>query len=109
ALGEGAFRVERFVEKPDLATAEGYLADGGYDWNSGMFLFRADRYLEELAAHAPAMLAAVRAAHAAAHADLDFVRVDKDAFAKVPEDSIDYGDGKDHTRRSGAGELRLER
>src|SRR6185312_7097763 len=90
ALGEGAFRVERFVEKPDLATAEGYLADGGYDWNSGMFLFRADRYLEELAAHAPAMLAAVRAAHAAAHGDLDFVRVDKDAFAKVPEDSIDY-------------------
>jgi len=90
ALGAGAFRVERFVEKPDLATAEGYLADGGYDWNSGMFLFRADRYLEELAAHAPAMLAAVRAAHAAAHADLDFVRVDKDAFAKVPEDSIDY-------------------
>jgi len=78
------------VEKPDLATAEGYLADGGYDWNSGMFLFRADRYLEELAAHAPAMLAAVRAAHAAAHADLDFVRVDKEAFAKVPEDSIDY-------------------
>src|SRR6185312_1027030 len=66
ALGAGAFRVERFVEKPDLATAEGYLADGGYDWNSGMFLFRADRYLEELAAHAPAMLAAVRAAHAAA-------------------------------------------
>ena len=90
ALGEGAFRVERFVEKPDLATAEGYLADGGYDWNSGMFLFRADRYLEELGQHAPAMLDAVRAAHAAAHADLDFVRVDKDAFAKVPEDSIDY-------------------
>lgn len=90
ALGEGTFRVERFVEKPNLATAEGYFADGGYDWNSGMFLFRADRYLEELGQHAPAMLAAVRIAHAAAHADLDFVRVDKDAFAKVPEDSIDY-------------------
>ncbi|HEX8777378.1 MAG TPA: mannose-1-phosphate guanylyltransferase/mannose-6-phosphate isomerase [Rhodanobacter sp.] len=90
ALGEGAFRVERFVEKPDLATAESYLAAGNYDWNSGMFLFRADRYLEELETHAPAMLAAVRMAHAAAHADLDFVRVDKDSFAKVPEDSIDY-------------------
>src|SRR6185312_4604709 len=77
ALGAGAFRVERFVEKPDLATAEGYLADCGYDWNSGMFLFRADRYLEELAAHAPAMLAAVRAAHAAAHGDLDFVRLER--------------------------------
>ena len=90
SIGEGTFRVERFVEKPDLATAEGYLADGGYDWNSGMFLFRADRYLEELGTHAPAMLAAVRAAHAAAQADLDFVRVDKALFAQVPEDSIDY-------------------
>ncbi|BFI96995.1 MAG: mannose-1-phosphate guanylyltransferase/mannose-6-phosphate isomerase [Rhodanobacter sp.] len=90
SMGEGAFRVERFVEKPDLATAENYLADGGYDWNSGMFLFRADRYLAELGEHAPAMLAAVRAAHAAAHVDLDFVRVDKELFAKVPEDSIDY-------------------
>ncbi len=90
SIGEGTFRVERFVEKPDLATAEGYLADGGYDWNSGMFLFRADRYLEELGAHAPTMLAAVRAAHAAAQADLDFVRVDKALFAQVPEDSIDY-------------------
>ena len=89
-IGGGAFRVERFVEKPDLATAESYLTDGSYDWNSGMFLFRADRYLEELGMHAPAMLAAVRTAHAAAHADLDFVRVDKEAFAKVPEDSIDY-------------------
>jgi mannose-1-phosphate guanylyltransferase/mannose-6-phosphate isomerase len=90
ALGDGAYRVDRFVEKPALATAEGYLADGGYDWNSGMFLFKASRYLEELGEHAPAMLAAVREAHASAHADLDFVRVDKDAFARVPEDSIDY-------------------
>ena len=90
SIGEGTFRVQRFVEKPDLAAAEGYLADGGYDWNSGMFLFRADRYLEELGQHAPAMLAAVRAAHAAAQADLDFVRVDKALFAQVPEDSIDY-------------------
>jgi len=90
ALDADAFRVERFVEKPDLATAEGYLADGGFDWNSGMFLFRAARYLEELGSHQPAMLAAVRAAHAKAAADLDFVRVDKAAFAAVPEDSIDY-------------------
>ncbi|MEI7037511.1 mannose-1-phosphate guanylyltransferase/mannose-6-phosphate isomerase [Fulvimonas yonginensis] len=89
-LEGNAFRVGRFVEKPDLATAESYLADGGYDWNSGMFLFRAARYLEELQAHAPAMLAAVREAHAAARRDLDFVRVDADAFARVPEDSIDY-------------------
>ncbi|TAM64368.1 MAG: mannose-1-phosphate guanylyltransferase/mannose-6-phosphate isomerase [Rhodanobacter sp.] len=90
AIDGHGFRVEQFVEKPDLATAGSYLADGGYDWNSGMFLFKASRYLEELAAHAPAMLAAVRAAHAKATADLDFVRIDRDAFAQVPDDSIDY-------------------
>jgi len=90
AIDAHAFRVERFVEKPDPATAESYLADGGYDWNSGMFLFKAARYLEELGEHAPEMLAAVREAHASAQHDLDFVRVEKDAFAKVPDNSIDY-------------------
>ena len=90
AIGDDGYRVEQFVEKPDLATAEAYLADGGYDWNSGMFLFKASRYLEELATHAPAMLAAVREAHAKASADLDFVRIDRDAFAQVPDGSIDY-------------------
>ncbi len=89
-LGEGGFRVARFVEKPDLATAEAYLADGGYTWNSGMFLFKAQRFLDELATHAPAMLEAVRKAHAAARSDLDFIRVDADAFATSPNDSIDY-------------------
>jgi len=90
AIGSDGYRVEQFVEKPDLSTAEAYLADGSYDWNSGMFLFKASRYLEELAAHAPVMLAAVREAHAKASADLDFVRIDRDAFALVPDDSIDY-------------------
>ena len=90
ALGEGGFKVARFVEKPDLATAESYLANGGYAWNSGMFLFRAQRFIEELAAHAPAMLEAVRKAYAAARSDLDFIRVDADAFATSPNDSIDY-------------------
>jgi mannose-1-phosphate guanylyltransferase/mannose-6-phosphate isomerase len=90
AIDGHGFRVEQFVEKPNLATAESYLADGSYDWNSGMFLFKASRYIEELAAHAPAMLAAVREAYAAATVDLDFVRIDRDAFAKVPDDSIDY-------------------
>ncbi len=90
ALGEGGYKVARFVEKPDLATAEAYLADGGYAWNSGMFLFKAQRYLDQLAAHAPAMLGAVRKAHAAAHGDLDFIRIDADAFATSPSDSIDY-------------------
>ncbi len=90
ALPEGGFRVERFVEKPDAATADGYVADGGYDWNSGMFLFSAARYLEELGKHAPQMLAAVRAAYASASTDLDFVRIDGELFAAVPDNSIDY-------------------
>ncbi|HEV7123235.1 MAG TPA: mannose-1-phosphate guanylyltransferase/mannose-6-phosphate isomerase, partial [Rhodanobacter sp.] len=90
AIGEHGYRVGQFVEKPDAATAESYLADGGYDWNSGMFLFKASRYLEELGTHAPEMLAAVRDAYAKASTDLDFVRVDREAFARVPENSIDY-------------------
>jgi mannose-1-phosphate guanylyltransferase/mannose-6-phosphate isomerase len=90
ALGGGGFRVERFVEKPDAQTAKQYVDAGDYEWNSGMFLFKAARYLEELRQHAPAMHAASKAAFAAAKADLDFVRVDRDAFAASPENSIDY-------------------
>lgn len=82
--------VAAFVEKPDQATAEGYLRDGGYFWNSGMFLFRADRYLEELEKHQPAMLAACREAWQGRSADMDFVRVNGEAFAACPDDSIDY-------------------
>lgn len=90
AIGDGAFRVERFVEKPDATTAKTYVDAGDYEWNSGMFLFRASRYLEELEHHAPAMHAASKAAFDAAKADLDFVRIDKDAFAASPDNSIDY-------------------
>lgn len=90
AVGDLGFRVDQFVEKPDLETAQAYLADGNYDWNSGMFLFKASRYLEELETHAPEMLAAVRKAYAGISADLDFVRIDRDAFAQVPDKSIDY-------------------
>lgn len=90
AIDGNGYQVKQFVEKPDLATAESYVANGDYDWNSGMFLFKASRYLEELAEHAPEMLAAVREAHAKASVDLDFVRIDGDAFARVPNDSIDY-------------------
>ncbi|UGB45007.1 mannose-1-phosphate guanylyltransferase/mannose-6-phosphate isomerase [Frateuria edaphi] len=89
-LGTDAFRVGRFVEKPDHATAEAYLADGSHDWNSGMFLFTAARYIEELGRYAPAMLDAVRAAHVTARRDLDFARVDAEAFTRVPDGSIDY-------------------
>lgn len=88
--GEGGYEIDRFVEKPDLPTAERYLAEGTYAWNSGMFLFKAQRYLDELAQHAPAIFAAARAAHAAATSDLDFIRVGSDDFAASPSDSIDY-------------------
>jgi mannose-1-phosphate guanylyltransferase/mannose-6-phosphate isomerase len=86
----GVRRVLRFVEKPDAATAQEYLDAGGYYWNSGMFLFRASRYLQELERFRPDILAAVRAAFAAAVHDGDFIRLDKDAFAACPSDSIDY-------------------
>ncbi|SFK44646.1 mannose-1-phosphate guanylyltransferase/mannose-6-phosphate isomerase [Lysobacter sp. cf310] len=89
-LGADGYRIERFVEKPDQATAERYLAEGTYAWNSGMFLFRARSYLDELARLAPAIHAAAQAAFASAGTDLDFLRLGQDAFAASPSDSIDY-------------------
>lgn len=86
----GACEVARFVEKPDLATAETYLAGGRHWWNSGMFMFTAERYLAALQHYAPEMLEAVRLAHGQAREDLDFLRLDTDAFAACPADSIDY-------------------
>jgi mannose-1-phosphate guanylyltransferase/mannose-6-phosphate isomerase len=88
--GEGARKVLRFVEKPDAATAQAYLDAGGYYWNSGMFLFRASRYLAELGRLRPDILGATRAAFAAARRDGDFIRLDRDAFAACPSQSIDY-------------------
>jgi mannose-1-phosphate guanylyltransferase/mannose-6-phosphate isomerase len=88
--GEGVRAVERFVEKPDLATAEQYVRSGEYFWNSGMFLFKASRYLQELETLQPAILAASRAALDNASRDSDFIRLDADAFAASPNDSIDY-------------------
>ena len=88
--GDGVRAVERFVEKPDLQTAEQYVASGEYYWNSGMFLFKASRYLAELEVLQPAILAACRAALDKANRDSDFVRLDADAFAASPNDSIDY-------------------
>jgi|SRR5690348_1484477 len=90
AAGAAGFRVERFVEKPDAATAQKYVEAGDYEWNSGMFLFKASRYLDELQQHAPTIYAAGKAAFEKAKADLDFVRVDKEAFAASPDTSIDY-------------------
>ena len=88
--GEGVRPVLRFVEKPDADTARGYLDSGDYYWNSGMFLFRASRYLEELEKFQPEIVAAVRKAFDAAARDGDFVRLDGEAFAASPSDSIDY-------------------
>jgi mannose-1-phosphate guanylyltransferase/mannose-1-phosphate guanylyltransferase/mannose-6-phosphate isomerase len=86
----GCFKVARFVEKPDRKAAEALLAEGGYSWNSGMFLFRADAYLAELERLAPDILTACRAALATSVADLDFLRLGRDAFASAPAISIDY-------------------
>ena len=88
--GPGVRIVERFVEKPDAATAQSYLDLGGYYWNSGMFLFRASRYLQELERFRPDMLAATRTAWERASHDGDFIRLDRDAFAACAADSIDY-------------------
>lgn len=90
ADGQGLRAVERFVEKPDLDTATGYVASGQYYWNSGMFLFKASRYLQELERFQPEMLAGSRSAWQQARRDTDFTRLDKAAFAAVASDSIDY-------------------
>ena len=87
---EVGFDVAEFVEKPDLATAKQYVDSGSYFWNSGMFLFKASRYLEELEKYAPDMLDICKRAIATEAPDLEFVRVDGDIFATCPDDSIDY-------------------
>ena len=89
-LAPGVHRVARFVEKPDRATAEGYLAEGCYSWNGGIFLFQASAYLDALRAHAPAMLDAVGLAMDGARADGARLWPDAEAFAASPSDSIDY-------------------
>ena len=79
-----------FVEKPDKPTAEKYLKSGDYYWNSGMFLFRADAYLQELEAKNGEMVKVCRQALEKGHRDLDFYRLDADSFSTCPADSIDY-------------------
>jgi mannose-1-phosphate guanylyltransferase/mannose-6-phosphate isomerase len=84
------YQVERFVEKPDRATAASFLADGNYYWNSGMFLFRADRYLSELKEFNPDMAEAAATALRTGYSDLDFCRLDEVVWNACPSDSIDY-------------------
>ena len=88
--GQQAFSIERFEEKPDGPTAEKYLASGNHYWNSGMFMFRAARYIEELERYNPEMASACKAAVNKGGADLDFYRLDKASFEDCPSDSIDY-------------------
>jgi mannose-1-phosphate guanylyltransferase / mannose-6-phosphate isomerase len=90
-VGSGpAFPVAKFIEKPPLDVATQFVASGDYYWNSGMFVFTAERYLAELAAFAPDILEAARAAFDAARTDLDFMRIDKTQFEKCRSESIDY-------------------
>jgi mannose-1-phosphate guanylyltransferase/mannose-6-phosphate isomerase len=86
----GVHQVARFVEKPDLETAQAYVASGQYCWNSGMFMFRASVFLEELAAHRPDIREGAEKAWHNAHRDLEFIRLDKEAFAACPSESVDY-------------------
>ncbi|HKJ70407.1 MAG TPA: mannose-1-phosphate guanylyltransferase/mannose-6-phosphate isomerase [Gammaproteobacteria bacterium] len=85
-----ALRIREFTEKPDAERARAFVASGEYFWNSGIFLTRADAYLDQLGRHAPAILDACRAASEGATRDLDFIRMDPAAFARSPADSIDY-------------------
>ncbi|EGQ8416656.1 mannose-1-phosphate guanylyltransferase/mannose-6-phosphate isomerase [Vibrio parahaemolyticus] len=85
-----AFSVDAFVEKPNLSVAKQYFNDGDYYWNSGMFMFKASRYLKELEKFRPDILDAVNSAYSGAHNDLDFIRLDEKAFKSCPDESIDY-------------------
>ncbi len=85
-----AFAVQAFVEKPDATTAQAYIDTGDYYWNSGIFMFEAERYLQELARFRPDILAACRAAFKGRQTDMDFLRFDAAAFLACPAESVDY-------------------
>jgi len=87
---DGTYKVEEFVEKPDLETAQSYLEKGNYLWNSGMFMFKAAVLIKELTTHSPEIIVSVNNAVNNAEQDLDFIRLDKQAFESSPSDSIDY-------------------
>lgn len=85
-----AYHVHRFVEKPTSEKAQRYFQSGDYYWNSGMFMFLASRYLEELERFQPEMLEACRSALKAGQRDMHFIRIDREEFGRCPEDSVDY-------------------
>ncbi len=85
-----AFQISCFVEKPDLETARKYVESADYYWNSGMFIFKASVFLQELEAFAPEMLETCQEAMQKASGDVDFIRIDEEIFGRCPSDSIDY-------------------
>lgn len=89
AVGDG-FEIDSFVEKPNLATAQTYIDSGEYYWNSGMFMYKASRYLEVLKQHRPAIFDACEKAMNVETTDLDFIRIDEEAFLVCPAESVDY-------------------
>ena len=89
-ISENAYSVKEFVEKPDHKTAEAYIESGNYLWNSGMFLFRADMYLQEIKQHQPEIYKACVTAYEKGEKDLDFIRLDEKSFSDAPDISIDY-------------------
>ncbi|MFD0987437.1 mannose-1-phosphate guanylyltransferase/mannose-6-phosphate isomerase [Methyloligella solikamskensis] len=97
--GEGAFTVDQFTEKPDADTAESYLADGNYFWNSGIFVLHARTFLDELSRLQPDIVEAAKAAFENAHKDLDFLRLDEESFAASPGISVDHA-VMEHTDRA---------
>ncbi|ARU94630.1 mannose-1-phosphate guanylyltransferase/mannose-6-phosphate isomerase [Tatumella citrea] len=87
---DAPFTVQRFVEKPDLATAQQYLSSGDYYWNSGMFMFRASRYLQELEKFRPDILEACRKAMVGSSVSDNFISIDEHEFTACPDESVDY-------------------
>ncbi|WP_137170443.1 mannose-1-phosphate guanylyltransferase/mannose-6-phosphate isomerase [Marinomonas sp. FW-1] len=84
------FAVAEFVEKPNLEKAQAYLDSGDYLWNSGMFLFRAKAFLDELSVHRDDIFQAVNRAYQQRSEDMDFIRIDAELFVQCPEESIDF-------------------
>ena len=87
---DGGFQIERFVEKPDRATAEAFVADGNYSWNGGIFAFRAGMFLDELRRHRPAMAEAVEEALAKGHEEGTAFYPEAASFARIEAESVDY-------------------
>ena len=89
-VSDNAYKVNAFVEKPDLMTAQEYIATNEFYWNSGMFLFKASRYLAELEKYSPEILRVCQSAFDSNRIDLDFIRLNEALFSSCPDDSIDY-------------------